>query len=83
MHRKLPDAELKQPSKNSQKAESRPLRCAKCGQDYMPNAPEQLPFCSLRCQQMDLAGWLDEENGLPFEGDKTGQIIDNGDKPTE
>lgn len=25
---------------------------------------------------MDLAGWLDEEYGLPFEGDKTGQVVD-------
>ena len=26
-----------------------------------------MPFCSLRCQQVDLGGWLDEQHGVPVE----------------
>lgn len=81
MHRKLTEEELKQASGGSTPNDSRPLRCAKCGQSYLPNDQKILPFCSLRCQQIDLAGWLDEEYGLPFEGDKTGQVLDLGEEP--
>lgn len=26
-----------------------------------------MPFCSLRCQQVDLGGWLNEQYGVPVE----------------
>lgn len=29
-----------------------------------------MPFCSVRCQQIDLGGWLNEEIGLPIEPDE-------------
>ncbi len=28
-----------------------------------------MPFCSVRCQQIDLGRWLDEKFGVPYEGD--------------
>jgi endogenous inhibitor of DNA gyrase (YacG/DUF329 family) len=37
---------------------------------------ETPPFCSQRCQLIDLGRWLDEEIGLPHEGDP-------GDTPVE
>lgn len=27
-----------------------------------------MPFCSLRCAEIDLGRWLSEKNGLPYEG---------------
>jgi endogenous inhibitor of DNA gyrase (YacG/DUF329 family) len=29
-----------------------------------------MPFCSRRCQLIDLGRWLDEEHGLPVESDE-------------
>lgn len=28
-----------------------------------------MPFCSKRCQQIDLGNWLTEGYGIPYEGD--------------
>lgn len=28
-----------------------------------------MPFCSKRCQQIDLGMWLNESYGFPYEGD--------------
>lgn len=28
-----------------------------------------MPFCSLRCRQIDLGRWLDEKYGLPYESE--------------
>jgi len=28
-----------------------------------------MPFCSKRCQQIDLGKWLTEGYGIPYEGD--------------
>lgn len=28
-----------------------------------------MPFCSLRCRQIDLGRWLDERYGLPYESE--------------
>ena len=42
--------------------------CSYCGKTIeLSTAP--LPFCSVRCQQLDLANWLDEEYGLPWDGE--------------
>ena len=29
-----------------------------------------MPFCSVRCQQIDLGRWINEEIGLPVEPDE-------------
>ena len=83
MHRKLTDEELRRASAGSPELESRPRKCSKCGQEFRVTDHRLLPFCSLRCQQMDLAGWLDEEYGLPFEGDKSGQVVDYLDEESQ
>ena len=51
--------------------------CSYCGKSIeLSTAP--LPFCSVRCQQLDLANWLDEEYGLPWDGEN-----DEATEPTE
>lgn len=32
-----------------------------------------MPFCSKRCQQVDLGMWLTEGYGIPYEGDSNEQ----------
>lgn len=50
--------------------------CPTCGRRYLPDETSAPPFCSDRCQLADLGRWLDEEIGLPHEGDA-------GDTPVE
>ena len=48
-----------------------PFRCPTCGVsipwDSAAKIPQgdYLPFCSQRCQWVDLHGWLNEEHALP------------------
>ena len=48
-----------------------PTRRPKCPTCQRPFDPEDagtvMPFCSRRCQEMDLGRWLDESYGLPLE----------------
>ncbi len=44
------------------------LRCSLCGHPYLRSESKAVPFCSVRCQQIDLGMWLDERLGLPIEG---------------
>ena len=39
-------------------------RCAECGK---PADARFAPFCSTRCQQIDLGRWLDERYHVPYE----------------
>lgn len=55
------------PSKSAHNAASR--QCPTCGRRYLADESESLPFCSERCQLADLGRWLDEDIGLPHEGD--------------
>ncbi|MBX3418547.1 MAG: DNA gyrase inhibitor YacG [Pirellulaceae bacterium] len=42
------------------------LRCSRCSTPY-PLGTRFRPFCSERCQQLDLRLWLTESYGLPYE----------------
>jgi endogenous inhibitor of DNA gyrase (YacG/DUF329 family) len=42
------------------------LRCPVCGQTIDPQSTTVRPFCSQRCQLIDLKRWLGEEYGLPI-----------------
>ncbi|MDG2383843.1 MAG: DNA gyrase inhibitor YacG [Pirellulaceae bacterium] len=46
---------------------SSPVRCPTCGRMIDPLITAVMPFCSERCQQIDLGRWFDEEIGLPVE----------------
>ena len=52
------------------------LMCPTCGRRFLLDETQTPPFCSPRCQLIDLGRWLDEDIGLPFEGDP-------GDAPVE
>lgn len=39
--------------------------CPKCGERFETKLTTVMPFCSVRCQQLDLRLWLDEEQRLP------------------
>jgi endogenous inhibitor of DNA gyrase (YacG/DUF329 family) len=43
------------------------IRCPICGKPVDLAETPAMPFCSARCQQIDLRRWLGEEYGLPLE----------------
>jgi endogenous inhibitor of DNA gyrase (YacG/DUF329 family) len=46
------------------------IRCTICRSPIPPERLDHRPFCSRRCQELDLANWLNEQYGLPWEGDE-------------
>lgn len=48
-------------------------RCALCGNEYQVADAKLVPFCSPRCQQVDLGNWLSESYGLPWEDPAGGE----------
>ena len=45
-----------------------PITCPVCSKKFLPSGRATMPFCSDRCQKIDLGRWLDEGYGLPIEG---------------
>ena len=43
-------------------------RCSYCGNAFHREDSKWMPFCSKRCQQIDLGHWLKESYGMPVEG---------------
>lgn len=41
------------------------FRCVQCGKSFPPQGVKTLPFCSERCQQIDLGRWLNESYSFP------------------
>lgn len=41
-------------------------RCPTCERMFSPDGVKALPFCSARCQQVDLGLWLGEKIGIPL-----------------
>lgn len=52
------------------------ISCPTCSRRFLLDETNAPPFCSPRCQMVDLGRWLDEEIGLPYDGDP-------GDAPVE
>jgi endogenous inhibitor of DNA gyrase (YacG/DUF329 family) len=49
-------------------ASQRPMsKCGICGNSFALNESTFRPFCSQRCQQIDLGRWMNESYGLPWE----------------
>ena len=63
------------PEANGDRAHT-PMTCPTCGRNFLLHQSPTPPFCSERCQLIDLGRWLDESIGLPHEGDP-------GDSPVE
>ena len=53
----------------SQETVAAMISCPTCGRQFLHDESQSLPFCSSRCQVVDLGKWLDEDIGLPHEGD--------------
>jgi len=43
------------------------IRCAVCERQFDPATSPAMPFCSKRCQQIDLGRWLGERYSVPVE----------------
>lgn len=58
--------------------ESPSVRCAMCGKVFESATNQFVPFCSERCQQLDLGRWLTEQYGLPADdpSEETAEDID-------
>lgn len=41
------------------------LRCPTCGVSFEVERSPSPPFCSIRCQQIDLGRWLKEDHKVP------------------
>ena len=50
------------------------VHCPICGKLFEPNPASVMPFCSRRCKGIDLARWLEERYGLPFESEHEPEV---------
>ena len=53
------------------------IRCPTCGRRVLLDETAAPPFCSERCQLIDLGRWLDEEVSLPYEGDPGEALVED------
>jgi len=58
-------------------------RCTICGKAFDPGETPAPPFCSERCKRIDLARWLDERYGLPYESENESEEPDTADQGPE
>ena len=59
------------------------MTCSTCGRRFLLDETPAPPFCSRRCQLVDLGRWLDEEIGLPHEGDPGESPVEYRDESGE
>ncbi len=59
------------------------LTCATCGRSFILEQSPAAPFCSERCRMIDLGRWLEEDIGLPFEGDPGDAPVDYRESDSE
>ena len=52
----------------SKKVNADLFTCSLCGHSFDRALTKTMPFCSTRCQQIDLGRWMNESYGLPNEG---------------
>jgi hypothetical protein len=52
-------------------------KCPTCREVSVKDGNKVFPFCSARCQLLDLGRWLDEEYRVPDEPDSSGGGIDS------
>ena len=57
------------------------MTCSTCGRSFDADASRHQPFCSERCQVVDLGRWLDEEVQVPHEGGPDEAGIGEDDAP--
>ena len=45
------------------------ITCPTCGEQFEAHDEPHMPFCSKRCQLIDLGRWLDEKPSVPWTGE--------------
>lgn len=58
-----------------------PLRCPICDTLVDPEISLRVPFCSIRCQQLDLSRWLNEEYSIAGVPDPEDDEVDSPEFP--
>ncbi len=56
------------------------LSCPTCNRKFELAQSKTPPFCCERCQLIDLGRWLQEDIGLPFEGNPEGVPVEFRDE---
>jgi endogenous inhibitor of DNA gyrase (YacG/DUF329 family) len=64
------------PTKTDQSPPGRARKCPICGK---PTVPENSPFCSRRCAQVDLHRWLSGTYVIPGREDESGTPAEEED----
>ncbi|WP_283434909.1 DNA gyrase inhibitor YacG [Neorhodopirellula lusitana] len=59
------------------------MTCPTCQRKFLSDESPTPPFCSTRCQMIDLGRWFNEEIGVPFEGDSGDAPVEYRDEPPE
>ena len=66
------------------------VTCAICGKPAVRGAVvdakkgvDAFPFCSFRCQTIDLGKWLSEEYRIPESDDQSEGAVSDGDEPAK
>ena len=72
-----------QPMKSSGMAKLNKLRCPICDRMFAREATKSMPFCSVRCQQVDLGRWFNESYGMPYEGEGGPEGFDSPEEDPE
>lgn len=57
-------------------------RCPICDGPVDPVQSPAMPFCSVRCQQIDLGRWLDERYGMPHQPNPDDEEDSGDSEPT-
>ncbi|MEM9587970.1 MAG: DNA gyrase inhibitor YacG [Planctomycetota bacterium] len=57
------------------------MTCSTCQRRFRVHESKTLPFCSERCQLIDLGRWLNEEIGVPHEGDPGESDVEQRQEP--
>ncbi len=77
-----PSQRAAKPSANDDRQNAQ-HRCSYCGTDFIRRESRFMPFCSKRCQQIDLGMWFNESYGMPVEGDESTPLRDAYDSDDE
>jgi len=48
------------------------MQCSICDKQFDSQKSTSMPFCSVRCKQIDLGRWLNEDYGMPVESSEEG-----------
>ena len=62
---------------------ARKVRCLMCGRTANWDDPPHGPFCSARCQLLDLGRWADENYRVPFDADENKNSADGAELPPD